>query len=86
MMSMIHLFVAMPAPHTSLVNNYLNRIYYLLLRMIAAAEAGDTVEVTRSLDAGEDVNETPVSVLSVATFNYAPHSALVLIVTVDVSK
>jgi hypothetical protein len=55
------------------VNIYLNRIYYLLLRMIQAAEAGDVAGVTKSLYAGEDVNQkTVVSVLSVATFNYAP--------------
>jgi hypothetical protein len=84
---MIHLFVSMPAPHTSLVNIYLNRIYYLLLSMQSAAQRGDFAEVTRMLNSGLDVNQKDgVSVLSVATFNYAPHTALMLIVIVDVSK
>lgn len=70
-MSMTHLFVSM----------------YLLLSMIAAAKRGDLAEVRRMLASGEDVNQTDgVSVLSVATFIYAPHSASVLIVSVDVSK
>jgi hypothetical protein len=56
--------------------------------MIQAAQAGKTAEVMmRILNYGEDVNQKDwVSVLSVATFNYAPHTALMLIVTVDVSK
>ena len=86
-MSMIHLFVSMPEPHTSLVNIYLNRIYYLLLSMQSAARGGNFAEVTRMLNSGEDVNQQDgVSVLSVATCNYAPHTALMIIVTVDVSK
>jgi hypothetical protein len=87
MMSMVHLFVSMPAPYTSLINIYLNRIYYLLLSMNQAAQAGDTADVTRRLDSGEDVNQTDgVSVLSVATFNCAPQSALMLIVSVEFRK
>jgi hypothetical protein len=55
--------------------------------LVAAAQGGNFAEVRNRLNSGEDVNQQDgVSVLLVATFNYAPHTALMIIVTVDVSK